>query len=758
MKARHWINATLLAATTAGLVAPRAAWSQDTPPVATPATAPAMSLDEGVRADVNGLIQLLNDPVATQAQHDEAARRLVERTSNATARQELARVLGDRTNVRGQLAVATVVSELDGADPTYVELLIPLLGTDSRLSAVAAKGLATYKSNPSALDALISFAKTSPTGPTAKQLEPIRIATIEAIGSMLDKRAAETLIGLLRSDLESESIRTAAASALSAMTGRSDVGRDRQQWDAWWATAEARSDGDFRNDLLNARATKADQTSRVARDLSTRLREALNEQFTATPREGRAALLVRHLNDENPVVRSLGAGLVVDEARNANFPSAATRDRLRAMVGDSDSKVRVDVATALRSLNDTAAVDALRVQLAQETSTDAMLAQIAALGTTADPRAVPSILPLVDHPSDIIAMAAVRALGPLGRAVRQSDPTATATLREKLVEVIRGRAAKAGSEPLKAAAVTALAPVADPSTTPLLITLLGQREATAVRVAACNTIGAVRDPKAGDRLVDLFDPRTTERDVRLAAVRAMGELNSFEYAPALLGRMREADEPDEDIRAAAAASIDRILPSGNKRNLKELADRFRNDPNRRLAILRELVAKLKQSNDPDLPIEQLNLGETEVAVGQFREAAVSFKSALDQMLAADAPNAQVERLIQQYIVALLRSGQFAEGASFATTIIQGDVANVQTVGQQVVSEAKRLRQAGELESSLRLVSAFKNLRLQRYNLDLAELEVEMQQELNRKTNTRPTGNAFAPELHPFHNYFDSRIA
>jgi HEAT repeat protein len=755
----------LLAAGTAGLVGPRAAIAQEAAtipasPAATVPVAPIIPLDEAIRAEVATTIQTLNDPVATQAQHDEAARRLADRSDSPAAMSELKRVLADRSNVRGQLAVATVVAEMGGTDPSFVDPLVTLLGPDPRLSAVAAGGLASFKSNPTALAALTNFARTAPAGQTARQFEQSRIAAIEALGTMLDKPAAATLIDLARSDLESDVIRTAATTALGAMSGRADIGRDLRQWDAWWATTGALSDADFRNAILTVRAARADAASRAERSLATRLREALGEQYAALPRESRPAALARFLNDESPIVRSLGASLVVDEARNANPPTVATRERLRAMVGDSDARVRIDVAATLRSLNDQGAVDALRVQLAQETNTDAMLAQIAALGTTADPRAVPSVLPLVDHPSDVIAMAAVRALGPLGNAVRQTDPATARTLREKLVSLIRGRAAKAGAETLRAAAVTALAPVADRTTTPLLLQLLGPREATPVRIAVCNALAVIGDPNAADRIADLFDPRTTDRDVRLAAVRAMGSLGSFEYAPALLNRMRETEEPDPDVRATAAASIDRILPSGNKRSLKELAERFRDDPVRRLNVQRELVAKLQRDNDTDLAYELLNLAELQglEPIGQYREAAVSSKAALDMMLGANAPNQQVERLILQYIRAVLRSDQYTQAVSFATTMIQRDPSNAETIGREVVREVERMRKAGNLEAALRLVNTFKPLKMPLYSDQLAGLEAEMQQELNRKTNTRPTSNALAPEIDTLPEAAGTRLA
>src|SRR5690606_31252291 len=98
------------------------------------------------------------------------------------------------------------------------------------------------------------------------------------------------------------------------------------------------------------------------------------------------------------------------------------------------------------------------------------------------------------------------------------------------------------------------------------------------------------------------------------------------------------------------------------------------DPARRLSVQKVLVEKLQKQNDPDLVLEQQNLGEVQAQNGLYRDAAASFKPALDQLIAQGQPNAVLETLTRQYLQALLKSAQYPEAAKFAETIIARDTA------------------------------------------------------------------------------------
>ncbi len=709
------------------------------------ATSPATTGYNGVLQDLQSLGQLLSDPVAPQPQRDEAARRLASRESD-DAKATLRQILVDGNNPRSQLAVAKALSEVTNPDPQFIDPLRKLLGPDARLTGAVADALALYKMAPVAVTALCDFAAQSLNAVNAKPIEPARIAAIKAIGTLVDQQAAETLIGLLRSDLESDAIHIAATNALQGLTGQTDYGHDAGRWMAWWDEIGKLPADEFRARTFAQRALRTDVLDRREQDLAARLRTALNEQYFAVPREQKPTALLRYLTDESPVVRAFAAGLVVEEARNANPPTPAMRERLRAMISDSDTDVRIEVASALRSVNDPAALDVLRAQLAQERSTDARIAQIGALGTIGDPRAVLSVLPLVDDPSQSVSLAAIRALGQLGPAVKQNDPTATTQVREKLVEILKGPAARAGEETLRATTVGALAPYADNTFTTLFVQLLNARESSIVRIAALNAMATVGDAKVSDRIPELFDPKTTDRGVRLAAVRALGALGAFEHASALLVRMDPTQEPDAEVRTAAESSLNRILPSGNPAGLRQLADQFRRDPAKRLNVLKVLVDKLQPDNDANLAGEQQNLGQVQSELGLHREAAEAYRSALVFWRTQNGSQAIVDSITGRYLRELLKSGQFSEASQFAADSIARDAEIIPTVYQQVRGEVDELRVREELTNALRLVAAFKPIKLQRYNSTLQELEGQLQIELNGKAATRPAGNALPPPM------------
>jgi HEAT repeat protein len=736
--AHHWIRTTVwITAISAGL--PSLALAQ-----ATTAPEAPLVISDAMQREIQLLSQTLNDPVSTQTQRDEAARRLAERQSD-DAMTVLRQVLQDSNNPRGQTSVALALADFPTADVSFIAPLSALLGNDARLTSAAAMALAGYKYNGQVLKALGDFAHLSPVGVEGQQREASRVAVLNALGTLPDKRAAAILIDLLRSDLESSTIHNAAADALATLSSQNTLGHDADRWVQWWNQASQQTDFDFRTAMLTARAAHADLADRREQSLSSRLHGVLNEQYLSTARDQKAGLMARYLSDDNPTVRAFGAELVVEEARNANPPTSATRDQLRAMIGDSDATVRTEVAVTLRAINDQDALDALCVQLSQESDTEAKIAQISALGTFGRPRAATTLLPLTENSSDLIAIAAVRALGQIAPALKQGDPTLMAQVRDRLVKVLKGPAAKAGEESLRAAAISSLAPLADASVTPMFLQMLNPREASEVRIATLNAIAMVGDPNSADRIAEMFDPQT-ERDVRLAAVKAIGSVGRFEFASPLLRRMDPAEEPDPEIRAAAAMSLKQILPSGSKRGLKELADQFRQDPVQRLNVLKVLVAKLAKDNDPDLPFEQQNLGETQMSpqVGLYHDAAASFKAALDYWKTRDQPAAVTEILNVQYLKALLKSGQFADATQFADEIITDDQANAQTVFQVLSAETDDLRKREDFSGALRLITSFKALKMGQYNAKLTAMEVDIQNQLAQRTTTKPSGNARGP--------------
>jgi hypothetical protein len=214
--------------------------------------------------------------------------------------------------------------------------------------------------------------------------------------------------------------------------------------------------------------------------------------------------------------------------------------------------------------------------------------------------------------------------------------------------------------------------------------------------------------------------------------------------------MDRNQEPDEQVRAAAQSSLNRILPSGNVQGLKALANQFRQEPQLRLNVLKVLVDKLREE-DPQavsLAVELQNLGEVQAdpKVNRQGEAVESFKSALEIWEAQGQPNAVVEGLKTQYLRAMLRSAQYSEAAEYSTEQITKDTEFAPTVFQLVRIEAEDLRHRDDLNSALRLVGMFKPLKMGRLSAQLAEMEAQMQRELNARDIVRPAGTATGPRI------------
>ena len=173
----------------------------------------AESAVEAAERDLQQLRNTLNDPNASQAQRDEAAKRLLSRQT-PEAREILRSTLVDVGNRGGQLAVARALAHDPHPDESLVTPLYALMGSDQSLTEAGAQALAAHKNNAQVLTRLQDFARN-------RNNRTGRVAAIRALGTFVDKRAAQTLIDLLASDDESSAARDAAADALIDMAGLS---------------------------------------------------------------------------------------------------------------------------------------------------------------------------------------------------------------------------------------------------------------------------------------------------------------------------------------------------------------------------------------------------------------------------------------------------------------------------------------------------------------------------------------------------------
>jgi HEAT repeat protein len=714
----------MLAAAAVG-VAPRANLAQTSRPesVAT------------IGTSVDQLTATLFDPQSTAEMRLEAARRLVLKQS-PQARQSLKNALLNLGNTAVQLAAAKALAIDPAPDPDLINPLFACFGTRA-VSEAAANALGNYRSNPDVLTRLIAQARNG------QLSDPIRTYVIRAIGRFVEKPAAQFLVGILTNPAES-SLHEAAAAALREMTGITDYGQDPQRWATWWAGLANRTDGDFRNDVLPRRSAQYDLIHQRIAELTAGVRDTLIQQHRLADPAQRQAILMGYLNSPVPEIRATGAYIIRDAAgAGAPIPPVA-RDQLRNMIGDSSPQVRAAVADALAMINDPAALDLLLAQLVQETDPLVRGYIARALGPINDLKAVAALLVLLRDPSPSVAREAAVALERLGPRILADNPDLARRAADELLTVLRRHPAQAGHSELREALIDAMVPLKQELLLePLRELLIGERgESAEIRRLVIKVIGGIGHAQSGGILVSLLED--ADSGVRLEAVTALGNLpTASTYAEVLLGRLRA--EQDASIRDRIWRVLESVFPDLSEQRLSDFVERFANEPNRRLAVLKALAAvQLKNKKLDDLAITQQNIGATlmDPQVNDPREAAEYFRLALEHQRARPNPAPVViTRLMEDQIKALLRSGQYPEAIQFAARSIEADNSTQPTMAVPIRQEAERLAADGKFENALRLIAEAMRMQpplAEVYRDNLKEIEGEIRR---RQSERAPTTGA-----------------
>jgi HEAT repeat protein len=720
----QWFRTAAILLTAAAVVAaPRASRAQDN----SPADAAAVA-----KRDLEQLSAILNDPQARQEQRDEAARRLVSRQS-PDARAILANSLGDFNNPAGQLAAARALQDIAQPDPALINPLFAALGNNRQLTEAAARALANYKTNPEVLTRLTSIVDRRPAAP-----ESVRREIIRALGSIIEKRAALTLVNVLKSSDETAATQTDAAKALADLTGISDFGQDPQQWAQWWAANANKSEADFRNDLLPPRSARYDQIRQRYNALTSELEGILKSQYQTAPAAQHPDIILRYLKSAEPEVRAVGGEIIKDDALDNKPIPAAARDQLRSMIGDSSAKVRIATADALAKLNDAGSLDPLLAQLAQESDGEVRAALAQALAPINDLRAVPALLSLLDDPSYAAARAAAEALESLGPKIRDDASLSLRTARA-LRDELNKRVAGPGNAELREALVKAMVPLRQEELLATYYQLLNERsgETAEIRRWALRAIGEIGNPQAAAVVVNALSDRDPR--VRLEAVRAIGKVRTAaEYAETLMHRLDTNEEPDQSVRDEAWRVLQSVLPNLTPPQLANFSDRFKDDPQRQLIVLLALRDQLIKLNlEDDLANTRQNIGAVEMRLNDPKSAAEDFKLALEHKKVQPNPvdGVVLVGLMEDRMKALLLSRQYAEAIAFAAQNIRENPNNQQPMGAAIRQEAARLQGAGSLDDALKLIQEAHKMDpplATQYRDQLSEIEADIQKRLNQR--------------------------
>ncbi len=682
---------------------------------------PASAPSAAIARDIEQLAAGLTDVATTAHQREEAALRLVSRAT-PEARTILLNALTDVSNRPAQLAVARALASDAQPDPRFINPLFERLGADKALTEAAAVALANYKGNPEVLNRLAEFALAR------NQPESIRVAMVRAIGTMVEKDAAELLINLLTRDDEAESVRRAAAEALMELTGLREYGYDSAQWQRWWTFNRGKPAAQWATDLLNVRAARFDELQRRYAELTEELTGILSEQHRSAPPAQQADILLRYLRSPLPSIRRTGAKIVAEDFFNGVKTRDDVHERLVQLIGDSAADVRLQVIQTFGLMNDDRAIDPLLTQLSQEQDADVRAEIARALGPMNDPslRSAPALLELLSDPSSRVAEAAARSLRDLAPRLRERQPDRAAEIAARLMRTLRARTTSGQGVSLRRALIDAMAPLRRGELLAEFIALLNPREQPEVRRAVLRAMGELRDRRAADVIAQALND--DDAQVRLEAVNALGKTATFEHAESLYRLLQPTVEPDEAVRIAAWNTLASLFDSAPREQLAGWPDRFRDAPERRLTVLKSLAGKYLKDKELDrLAFVRQSVGESLMQLGRPEEAAPYFKEALDHWRQR-GQLMSVQALIAQRMDALLKAGKFDLVADEASELIAADPSQQEIIGAKLRDQAERLRDADDpasLRNALELIAQTAKMKTPlagRYAQDLRDIE------------------------------------
>lgn len=218
---------------------------------------------------------------------------------------------------------------------------------------------------------------------------------------------------------------------------------------------------------------------------------------------------------------------------------SSTKTLIKAL-SDPSSAVRVAAANALGAIGDRKATTALRSLLQERHNEQARMAAINALGKLKDPAAVPELLEIINDEGDewSARKASVEALGEI-RDTRAVDSLVN-TLSDQYATV-------------REASALALGKIGSNQATLPLLATLDTSSLWALRVAAANALGALRDPRATSPLSSALRDRYAA--VREAAAGALGKLGDPDAVDPLISAL---DDPNSTVQEAVMGALDTL--------------------------------------------------------------------------------------------------------------------------------------------------------------------------------------------------------
>lgn len=260
---------------------------------------------------------------------------------------------------------------------------------------------------------------------------PVRLAAVNALGSVRTRDSIRVLLALLDAG-ERPELREPAARALLRLTGRSELGSDARRWREWFATVEWLPDAEWRAVLAQGLAEAADRAARE-RDRSVALLvDALRANFqdSESP-EQRSAMLARFLQHELGAVRRLGLQLARQEVANARSLDSNVVRAAEALLADPGRDFRRSAAELLAILPRLDSADAVANALIREEDPEVAAPLLRAAARNPTPAIAASVMRWVEGP-ELCRGPALNAAAALYADGDLTDPAAFITLRRVL--------------------------------------------------------------------------------------------------------------------------------------------------------------------------------------------------------------------------------------------------------------------------------------------------------------------------------------
>jgi HEAT repeat protein len=649
------------------------------------ATIDTRSIDDVIRSGIDSLKTRLQDRSLGQDQRDDIARRLASIDTDE-ARLVLVSVLTDSGDPPGRLAVARALADAEPAAAFLNPLFALFDDAASRpLLEATSDALSRYKSDRSVVTRLISLTDAS-------RSDAVRIAAIDALSTLSDRRAVERLVSL--SSDASPSVASAALTGLAELSGEPIATSVAAV--AWWQPRRELDEQSLREELLARRSARLDRVDRLARQTQLELRQQLVSQLQSAPREQRSALLEQQLGSTSGAVRAIAAEWVADLATTGEVP-ANIRARLPDLIADSHPEVRLFVARSLTQINDRAAFDPLVSQIAIEPDARVKAALVAAVDRIRDPRAVPLLTRLLDDPNPTVVLAATRAITTLGESIATTDARLAGALAERFARIFATRFQSGSSSPAREATLAAMVSLRQPSMINAYRQLLEPGanrppEPQSIREIAVDGLGGVGVSGVGDIIIDVL-AREESPEVRVRAVRAIGRISeNFIHAQTLYQRLDESIEPSQRVRDETWRVLRDLFRFATRQQLEDLSTRLTADPNRRRDVLAALVEFDTRENDEEQAVDHLiSLGEVNLQLGRYPDAIAAFDRSLPLARGRGGNVRIVESLTKLLIEAKLRAGDFRGAATFASQMLRdyGDEFQI-IVAEPIKREVDRL--------------------------------------------------------------------